>query len=177
MATDVKKQIADTFKKQALESGIDKVTINAIVSECRISRQAFYYYFQDIVDVARYLMKESLMLTLKAGEEAVNPKEAVKNFASGFVKQFPVISIILNSKLRGEMELLLIRELKKFFQTVFIRENCGRSLSRMQIDFQSDLIACGMAAYAIEHCNEQNFDTAVFSEMLWDMLKRTYSEE
>lgn len=95
-------------------------------------------------------MKESLMLTLKAGEEAVDPKEAVDNFAGEFVKQFPVISIILNSKLRREMELLLIRELKKFFQTVFIRENCGSSLSRMQIDFQSDLIACGMAAYAIE---------------------------
>ncbi len=52
-------------------------------------------------------MKESLMLTLKAGEESVNPKEAVDNFAGEFVKQFPVISIILNSKLRKDADELI----------------------------------------------------------------------
>ncbi len=176
MATDVKNQIAETFVKFATKSGIDKVTINAIVTECGISRQAFYYYYQDIVDVARYVMREKLKVTLVAGEEAEDPEKAVRIFAEDIVRQFPVISIMLNSKLRGEMELLLISGLKEFFRTIFNRRNCGRDLDRQQIEFQADFIACGMTAYAMEHCNEARFDSAELSKHLWDMLKRTYGE-
>nr|MCR5002054.1 TetR/AcrR family transcriptional regulator [Lachnospiraceae bacterium] len=63
MATNVKKQIADVFIKKSRQIGMDKVTISMIVSECGISRQAFYYYFQDILDVARYVMREGLKIT------------------------------------------------------------------------------------------------------------------
>lgn len=177
MATDVKNQIAETFERQARKNGIDKVTINAIVSECKISRQAFYYYFQDIVDVARYVMRERLKLTYHAGEDIEDPKIAVQMFSKEMISWFPVISIILNSKLRGEMELLMIRELKDFFHAILYRRNCGRDLNRRQMEFQADIIACGITAYAIEHCNELNFSTDEFSELLWDMLERGYGNE
>lgn len=176
MATDVKKQIADIFEIHARKYGLDKVTIGAIVSECHISRQAFYYYYQDIVDVARYVMKEKLKLTWSVGDAAGNPKEAVRIFADELVEQFPVISIMLNSKLRGELELLLISELREFFRVVFTRQNCGRDLTRKQLEYQTDLIACGITAYAMEHCNERSFDSLEFSELLWDLLRRTYGE-
>ncbi len=176
MATDVKNQIAETFESFALKSGMDKVTVNSIVTACHISRQAFYYYFQDIIDVARYVMRKRLSITRTLGEEAGDPAKAVKIFSEDLISQFPVISIALNSKFREEMELLLIRELKEFFHTVFTRQSCGRELSVKQLEFQSDLIACGIAAYAIEHCNDRRFDASEFSQQLWDMLKRTYGE-
>lgn len=176
MATDVKKQIAEVFESHAKKNGLDKVTVGAIVTECHISRQAFYYYYQDIVDVARCVMKERLALTWDQGEASEDPRKAVRIFADELVSQFPIISIALNSKLRGEMEMLLIREMKEFFQVVFTRQNCGRGLTKKQIQFQSDLMACGVAAFAIEHCNESSFNAAEFGELLWDMLKRTYGE-
>lgn len=177
MATDVKNQIAETFERHAKRVGIDKVTINAIVTECKISRQAFYYYYQDIVDVARYIMKEKLQLTQKTCEETEDPEKAVKNFANEFVKQFPVISMTLNSKLRGEMEILLIGELKEFFLSVINRHNCGRDLNRKQVYFHADLIACGLTGFAVEHCNESNFDAVAFADLLWDLIRRTYGED
>ncbi len=174
MATDVKKQIADVFESQARRVGLDKVTIGAVVSECHVSRQAFYYYYQDIVDVARFVLKERLTMIWKSGDALDNPKEAVRIFVNELVNQYPFISIAVNSKLRGEMELLLIKELREFIHVIFIRENCGRELTRKQIEFQSDLIACAIAAYSIEHCGERNVDTGEFSELLWDLLRRTY---
>ncbi len=174
MATEVKDQIAETFTRLAKKSGLDKVTVSAIVSECGISRQAFYYYYQDIMDVARYILKKNLTLSQHTGEEAKNPGEAVKSFAAEFTAQFPYISLALNSRMRREMELLLIRELKSFFHCIFTRQNCGRDLSRAQIEFQSDLIACGLSAYALEHCEDLHFDQAFFSQALWEMFQRTY---
>lgn len=176
MATGLKQRIAETVEKHALRSGLDKVTVNAVVSECNISRQAFYYYYQDIIDVARYIMKEKLDQAMKTGEEMPDPQAAVRFFAEDLAGQFPVISVILRSRLRGEIELMLIGELKDFFRTIFIRQNCGRELSRKQIEFQADLIACGLVGYAIEHCNDRDFDRADFSEQFWDMLNRTYGK-
>ncbi len=175
MATDVKKQIAQTFVKRAKKVGMDKVTINAVVTECNISRQAFYYYYQDIVDVARYVIREELNMTLDANEEE-EPQEAVRYFAGQLTSRFPIISMVLNSKFRGEMEQILIGELRSFFQTIFTREECGRQLSRKQLAFQADFIACGLAGYAIEHCNDGAFDKEAFAGMLWDMLSRAYGE-
>ncbi|MBR3257899.1 MAG: TetR family transcriptional regulator [Eggerthellaceae bacterium] len=176
MATDVKNRIAEVFEAQAKAVGLDKVTVGAIVAECHISRQAFYYYYQDVVDVARYVLKEKLTMVWSDGEEAETPRKAVRIFARQLVEQFPIIAIAMNSKFRVEMELLLIKELQEFFRVVLIRQNCGKDLTVKQIGFQSDLLACGIAGYALEHCNEPAFDAEEFADQLWDMLKRSYGE-
>lgn len=177
MATDVKNQIAETFVRHARKVGMDKVTINAIVTELHISRQAFYYYYQDIVDVARYVLREGLTEALEVGEKTESPQEAVRIFSERLAEHFPTMAVMLNSKFRNEMEILLIKEMTQFFYTIFSRECIGRGLSRKQIEFQSDFIACGLAAYSIEHCNDLKFDVDEFAQMLWDLLSRTYGGE
>ena len=48
MAVNAKSMIADAFIKLSGEKNIDKITVKDIVDECGISRQSFYYHFQDI---------------------------------------------------------------------------------------------------------------------------------
>ena len=49
MPVNVKPLIADAFIKLSKEKNIDKITVKDIVDECGISRQSFYYHFQDIL--------------------------------------------------------------------------------------------------------------------------------
>lgn len=177
MATDVKAQIAETFERHARKAGVDKVTVNAIVKDCNISRQAFYYYYQDIVDVARYVMREGLRMNLDKGMETDSPEEAVRIFAEELVSKFPLISISVNSKLRAEMEMLLIDEFKTFFLAIFAGRECGRGMTRKEKDFHADLLACGVAAYSVEHCNDLHPDAHEFAQLLWGFVGRAYGEE
>lgn len=177
MATDVKRQIAETFENHARRVGVDKVTINAIVKECNISRQAFYYYYQDIVDVARYVMREGLQMNLDKGMETDNPKEAVKIFAEDLVSKLPLISIGMNSRLRPELEMLLIDEFKSFFNAIFAGRECGRGMTRKEKDFHADLLACGVAGYSVEHCNDLHQDSKEFGELLWSFVGKAYGQE
>lgn len=174
MATKVKQQIADTMLRLAMKYGIDKVTVNAIVSECGISRQAFYYYYRDIVDVAQYVLEDFLQKVLREGEQTEDPKEGFWIFAEQFVDRLPVVSLTVHSKLRTEIEQILVRSLTEYFRTVFFRQECGRGLSQQQIDFHSDFLACGMTAFAVEHCNDREFDKEQFIQSLWDLVERTY---
>lgn len=48
-----KDKIADTLMRLLANKSLDKITVKLLVSECGISRQSFYYYFQDILDVTQ----------------------------------------------------------------------------------------------------------------------------
>ena len=47
----MKAAIAESFNSLVRQRGIDKVTVKAVIEDCGISRQTFYYHFQDIMDV------------------------------------------------------------------------------------------------------------------------------
>ena len=48
MREDMKSMIADTFSQMLEKEDIDKITVTKLIGECHISRQTFYYHFQDI---------------------------------------------------------------------------------------------------------------------------------
>lgn len=58
MAENLKDKIAETFLEMTARKSFDKITIKDLVQECGISRQAFYYHFQDILDVIEWILQE-----------------------------------------------------------------------------------------------------------------------
>ena len=54
MPVDMKALIAETLQKMAQKGNIDKITVKSLIEECHISRQTFYYHFQDIMDVMEW---------------------------------------------------------------------------------------------------------------------------
>lgn len=60
MALDMKATIAESFNSLVRQRGIDKVTVKAVIEDCGISRQTFYYHFQDIMDVVEWCARRPL---------------------------------------------------------------------------------------------------------------------
>lgn len=52
--TYLKDHMADTLKELTRKKSLSKITINDIVSECKISKQTFYNYFKDKNDLILY---------------------------------------------------------------------------------------------------------------------------
>lgn len=48
MGADVKEMIADTTRRLLTKKRRGKLTVMEIVEECNITRQAFYYHFEDV---------------------------------------------------------------------------------------------------------------------------------
>ena len=80
MAENVKEKIAETFLAMTARKSFDKITIKDLVQECGISRQAFYYHFQDILDVIEWIMQRSADELLARSLQAENPKAALRLF-------------------------------------------------------------------------------------------------
>lgn len=60
MPVNVKGMIADTFMQLSREKNVDKITVKDLVERCGISRQTFYYHFQDLLEVIEWSMAAGL---------------------------------------------------------------------------------------------------------------------
>ena len=48
MAVDTKELIAEAVKRLLMQKKVKKLTVKDIVDECSITRQTFYYHFEEI---------------------------------------------------------------------------------------------------------------------------------
>ena len=58
MATSTKKALADALKKMMVNKPIDRITVNDLVETCGVSRQTFYYHFDDVYDLLEWVFEE-----------------------------------------------------------------------------------------------------------------------
>lgn len=78
MPVNMKNIIADTFVKMAKKKGIDKITVKALIDECNISRQTFYYHFRDIMEVIEWSGEQTVHEMLSRSLEIEKPEDAVE---------------------------------------------------------------------------------------------------
>ena len=65
MAIDMKKTIAEAASNILFEKKVKKLTVKDIVEECHITRQAFYYQFEDIPDlISQYIVSDLYCILL-----------------------------------------------------------------------------------------------------------------
>lgn len=67
MAVEMKEIIAEAAWTLLFEKKVKKLTIKDIVEECHITRQAFYYHFEDIPDLMRWQLKQGARKLMEEG--------------------------------------------------------------------------------------------------------------
>ena len=71
MAVDTKELIAEAVKRLLMQKKVKKLTVKDIVDECSITRQTFYYHFEDIPDLLKWVLerRKGAALPVPAGTE------------------------------------------------------------------------------------------------------------
>ena len=75
MPADMKQIIAQAAMNLLMRRGVKKLTVKDIVEECHITRQAFYYHFEDIPELFRWIMELPLKAKMNAMVAAGRPRE------------------------------------------------------------------------------------------------------
>ena len=78
MPVDMKQMIAETLVKLLEQKSVDKITVKELVDACGISRQGFYYHFQDIMEGIEWLTSQAIKRAVDVSLAAATPQEAVK---------------------------------------------------------------------------------------------------
>ena len=144
MPVDVKQVIAETFAGLLEHKNVEKITVKELVDACHISRQTFYYHFQDTMEVIEYLMEQRLQKTLLASLEAPSVQDALK----------PVITVTSE-----EMSQLLRRFSRAYFDEMIRAHAAGRTLPASDLETAVSFYSYGVVGLLLDNLTkEQNPD-------------------
>lgn len=109
---NTKRLMADSLKKAMKTKPLSKITVTEIVKDCGINRNTFYYHFQDIYELLKWMLEEEAIETMKHYDLLADSEEAI-NFIMDYVeKNDHILNCAYNTIGNTEM--------KRFFYTNFI---------------------------------------------------------
>ena len=76
--------IAYALKELVQEKALNKITIQDIADKCGINRQTFYYHFQDIIDLVRWIL-------ISDAEKLVKGNKTYDTWQKGYLACFETI--------------------------------------------------------------------------------------
>lgn len=136
---NTKKMLAESLKKAMKQKTFSKITISEIVKDCNINRKTFYYHFEDIYALLKWIFEEETIHILQRFDLLVDYKDAI-NFILDYLEQNEyLINSVYDSIGRDEMRRILHKDFLNVVEQLFNRaeEVAGKSL---EPDFKSFLI-------------------------------------
>lgn len=177
MPVDMKLLIAETFEKLAQRGNIDKITVKALIEECHISRQTFYYHFQDIMDVLEWSMRRQTQALLEQSLAEKDLHSALQIFISFTARQFPLLQKLMNSQRRPMFEKLLTDSLKTYLSELMQHHRQDVSVNSMDRDVLLQYNVCGLAGTLLAFCGRPpNLDQDRLARQLEKILYGELSE-
>lgn len=133
MASITKNMISDAFLVLTKEKDIDKITVKDIVEKCNITRQTFYYHFQDIMDVIEWSMQQRMEEILSKSLKVISVQEAVRILVSSVDKHPEIIIKLMNSQKREQTERLLINTIRSYMQEMIDKKELFMDMKRSDL--------------------------------------------
>ena len=109
---NTKKLLSQSLKKAMKAKAFSKITVSEIIKDCGINRKTFYYHFEDIFALLKWMFEEEAIEVVRHFDLLVDYEEAIR-FVMNYVDENDyIISCAYDSIGRDEM--------KRFFYKDFV---------------------------------------------------------
>ena len=170
MAADRKTKIAEAFLSLAQKRDVDKITVKALIDECHISRQTFYYHFQDIMDVMEWTCQREIERMLAVSLKTDTPQEALEIFISSAVKNHTLFCRLLNSQRRAFMEKMFVSAARTYLQEMAKEKAPSLPSSYSDIEVALDYWAFGITGILFHYGGRKDLDISRLAGQIFSIL-------
>lgn len=77
IALTTKKALAASLKNQMEKKPLKKVTVNDIITDCNVNRKTFYYHFEDIYALLKWMLEQEAVEVVKHFDLLVDYRDAI----------------------------------------------------------------------------------------------------
>ena len=74
---NTKKALAASLKGFMERKPLSKITVSEIITDCGVNRKTFYYHFNDIYDLLKWILEEEAIEIVKQFDLLLDYREAV----------------------------------------------------------------------------------------------------
>ncbi|MBO5143924.1 MAG: TetR family transcriptional regulator [Lachnospiraceae bacterium] len=135
MAIDMKKNIVEAAKRLLFEKNVKKLTVTNIVEECQITRQAFYYHFEDVPDMVRWSLEQDTEQFLQEIQAQGDAEKGLRYFFLTAVNAISHVKKGIQTNYRDEIEKLLEQYIYHFFEAAAENRKMHQIYSRSELQF------------------------------------------
>ena len=172
MAVDVKQTIAETLTRLLEQKSVDKITVKELVEACGISRQGFYYHFQDIMEVIEWNTPQAIQRAVDISLAAATPQEAIKAVILTLRENGRLIQHLMASQRRAEIERLLVGAARTYLEKVLRGKAAGLTVKPSDLEAAIDFYSYGLVGMLVE-----NLDKKIDADVVADQFCRLLTGE
>lgn len=159
MPVNVKNLIAETFVKLSDEKNIDKITVKDIVEACGISRQAFYYHFQDLLEVIEWSMEQAFGQLLDRSLQEDDPEIVLNDFITASENAAPFMQKLFRSQKREQVERMMARCARSYLQELISAKGKLPRIPYEDLDIALNFCTYGIVGLLLECCDKKKAST------------------
>lgn len=141
---------ADTVMEMLKSKSLSAITVTDIVTQCGVSRQSFYYYFDDIYDLIEWYFTQET-------EKALNEYSDIDTWQTGYIrlmcwaqKNKPLVMNTYRSIQREYIETFMYRVLYQYIIKVVHTEAEDLQVSQEQCAFVAQFYTLAINAVSLE---------------------------
>ncbi|MBO5366943.1 MAG: TetR/AcrR family transcriptional regulator C-terminal domain-containing protein [Peptococcaceae bacterium] len=171
MSKETKQLIAETFVELSRQKSIDKVTVKDVVEACHVSRQTFYYHFQDLTDVMEWMLCQTTEQMLAECLKAENAEEALHIFVSTISNHTKgILPKLFESQRRAQLETMLLQAVRTYLQEMMKQRMPDLQVSFADLQVAIDFCSYGITGLLLEYGAKGTIDTEQLTAQIYRIL-------
>lgn len=170
MPVDMKQTIASAFAQMAQEKNVDKITVKDLVERCNISRQAFYYHFQDLLEVMEWSIRQLVQHAFQNSLNASDPQKAIEAFIRISMQHGDWLMRLLSSQRREQVERIFVDAMRSSIKMLISSQKPDLAFCYQDLEVALDFYAYGTAGVLFENCKRKDLDPKTLSVQLYRLI-------
>ena len=174
MRSQMKETIADAFLAMLAQKGIDKITVKDLVESCHISRQSFYYHFQDITQVLEWVVERTYQEITAYCLQAGTLEEEIHILVSRFAERYELLTRLRNSQKRELIDHMAIEAVQTYLRAGWRQVLSHMDLRGSDTDALISFYSSGIAGLMMERCQDKYLDVDELARQIYRITQQLF---
>ena len=175
MGADVKREITETLLRLLEKKSLEKITVKELVTLCGISRQTFYYHFEDVLDVVDWWTRQGAQHLMEESLRTDDPRKALRLFVDYTAEHRQTLQHLLASRWREQLERRLVQVFTTYLQDMLHRMHPNLAMSPADEGAFLTFYACGISGLLMEQQVRTDAEKeALVNQLYWLLFQNPW---
>ena len=133
MAVDMKQMIAEATRTLLIDKHVKKLTVKDIVEQCHITRKSFYYHFEDIPGLLRWIVEQGMEQAMQELRKQDDWEAELRYFFLVAINARPYFQKSLQSNYGAELEMLMKTQFYRMFEQLVAERGLYQDRSQFEL--------------------------------------------
>lgn len=152
ISLQTKKKLATSLKKFMMSKSLNKITVTDIIKDCGVNRKTFYYHFENIYDLLKWILEQEAFQVVKNFDLMVDYKEAILFVINYVEDNAHILACAYDTLGREEMRHFLYQDFISIVKTIIdnVEKELGLCVEKEFKHFVCNLCTEAIAGTLIE---------------------------